>query len=82
MNTQLPLNDFFSTSDLALAATISLFYTLESINRTNPQKAEFIFKRDASLDQLIESYWRKALQVEPQAFFTQLKFIKSRLYSH
>ncbi|HLL60640.1 MAG TPA: DUF5659 domain-containing protein [Candidatus Nitrosocosmicus sp.] len=81
MNNQLALNNYYSTSDLALAATISLFYPLESIDKTNPHKAEFLFKRDASLDQLIESYWRRELKVEPQTFFTQLKFIKNRLYS-
>ena len=75
------LNDFFQTSDLALATVISLSYPLEVIDKTNPQKAEFLFKRDNQLDQLIESYWRKELKIEPQTFFNQLKFIKSRLYS-
>jgi len=73
-------NDFYNTSDLALATIISLYYPLEVINRQNPNKAEFVFKRDDSLDKLIESYWRGELKVEPQMYFNQLKIIKARLY--
>jgi len=73
-------NDFYNTSDLALTTMISLYYPLEAINRQNPNKAEFLFKRDESLDKLIECYWRGELKVEPQAYFNQLKIIKARLY--
>ena len=76
----LSLNDFYSTPDLALAATISLWYPIESIDRTNPSKALFQFKRDENLNQLIETYWKQELRIEPQAYFSQLKIIKSRLY--
>ncbi len=81
MNNQLITENYYSTSDLSLATSISLFYPLESIDKKNPYKAEFLFKRDDSLDKLIEAYWKRELKVEPQAFFAQLKFIKSRLYS-
>lgn len=72
-------NNYY-TSDLALAAALSLFYPLEAIDRRNPQKAEFLFKRDEQLDKLIETYWRGEMRVSPQAYFYQLKLIKSRLY--
>ena len=80
MTKVLKQNDFYNTSDLALATMISLYYLLEAINRQNPNKAEFVFKRDESLDKLIESYWRGELTVEPQTYFNQLKIIKARLY--
>jgi len=73
--------DYYSSSDLAMVAAISLFYPLDSIDRTNPVKAQFLFKRDGNLDQLVEAFWRQELKVEPQAYFNQLKVIKSRLYS-
>lgn len=73
-------NDFYKTSDLALTTAISLYYPLEAIDRQNPTKAEFIFKRDESLDKLIEGYWRGELMVNPQTYFNQLKIIKARLY--
>lgn len=76
----LSINDYYSTPDLALATVISLSYTVEAIDRQNPHKALFLFKREQSLDQLIEAYWRRELTVEPQAYFNQLKNLKARLY--
>lgn len=74
-------NNFWLTSDLPLATVISLFYPLEAIDRQNPRKAQFIFKRNAKLDELIEKYWKGELKVEPQAYFNALRIIKARLYS-
>lgn len=73
-------NNFYSTSDLALATAISLFYPLEAVDKQNPRKAQFLFKRDGKLDELIESYWRSELKVEPQAYFNAMRVIKARLY--
>lgn len=72
----------YHTSDLALATTISLFYPIERIDKTNPKKAQFFFKRNERLDQLIEAYWRRELKIEPQAYFNQLRIIKARLYEY
>ena len=76
----LKLKDYYSTSDLALATTLSLFYSLETIDRTNPRKAQFLFKRDENLNQLIENFWRGQLKVNPIVYFNQKKMIKARLY--
>ena len=82
MKKRLKLNNYYSTSDLALATAISLWFPIEAIDKTtDPHKAIFLFKRNENLDRLIEAYWRRELKVEPQAYFNQLKLIKSRLYS-
>lgn len=79
---RLRVDDYFSTSDLALAGAIALYFPLEAIDKTqNQYKAQFLFKRDRSLDKLVEAYWRGELKVEPQTYFNQLKNIKARLYS-
>lgn len=70
----------YSTRDLALAAALSIWFPIEEIDKTNPKRAEFLFERCSSLDQILETYWRRELKVEPQAYFHQLKIIKSRLY--
>jgi hypothetical protein len=76
----LKVNDYIFTHDLGLATAISLYCPLEAIDRTNPSKAEFIFKREPELDQIIENFWRKELQVDALTYFNQLKLIKARLY--
>lgn len=72
--------DFYKTADLALVTVIFLSYPIEAIDRQNPRKAQFLFKRNNQLDELIESYWRGELRVEPQAYFNALRIIKARLY--
>lgn len=78
----LRLENYFHTQDLGLATAISLFYPLDSIDRTqNPHKAEFIFKRDKNIDDLVSAYWKGELKASLLTYFNQLKNIKSRLYS-
>ena len=57
------INQYWQSADLALVTTISLWYPIEAIDRSNPSKAVFLFKRDEQLDQLLESYWKKELKV-------------------
>ena len=73
-------DNLYQTSDLALATVVSLFYPIESVDRTNPRKAQFLFCRDRKLDDLVDEYWRGELKVEPQQFFNQLRLVKTRLY--
>lgn len=75
------INDYYKTSDLSLAATICLYFPLEAIDKTNPNKAIFLFKKVDELDELTAAYWRQELKVIPQAYFNQLKILKTRLYS-
>lgn len=79
---RLKADEYYSTADLSLAGVLALYYPLEAVDRTqNPYKAQFLFRRDNQLDQLVEAYWRGELKVEPQSFFNSLKAIKARLYS-
>ena len=55
---------YYQTTDLALSAVISLSFPLDSIDKTTPTKAQFIFKRTEGLDELIEGYWKQELKVE------------------
>lgn len=79
---RLPFNEYYQSSDLALATTLSLFQPLEVIDRTNPHKALFIFKRDKHLEKLIEAYWKDEIKVNPREHFSALKNMKARLYSN
>ena len=74
------MEKLFSTSDLSLAATISLQYPIESLDKTNPRRVLFIFKNSKQIEKLVDSYQRNELEVEPLSFFNQLKNIKSRIY--
>ena len=76
------INDYFSTSDLSLTTTLSLYYPVDSLDRSNLPKIQFLFRRDSNLDRFVESYWKGEIQVNPITFFNQLKAIKTRIYEH
>ena len=73
--------DYYFTSDLAIATALSLWQPIEEINKSNPRKAVFVFKRNKQLNELVEAYFRNELTISPQTYFNQLRTIKSRLYS-
>jgi len=74
-------NNYYSTADLALSATISLFIPIEKVIKTNSRRALFLFRKSKRLKNLINSYWKNRLLVDPQRYFQQLKLIKNRLYA-
>lgn len=83
MNTQVMAeNDFYRTPDLALAGALSLWYPIEAVDFGDSTRAQFLFKRDSGLDSLVQEYWRGELRVDPQAYFGQLRVIKTRLRSN
>ena len=73
-------DDHYSTSDLSLATTLSLYHPIVEINRSNPRKAVFVFERTPGLQKLIEEYFRNEIKVAPQIYFNQLRVVKARLY--
>lgn len=73
-------DNYYITSDLALVAAISLQFPIEDIDRSNPYKAQFRFKKNKELENFIASYWREEIQITPQRYFNQIKLVKTRLY--
>lgn len=74
-------NNFYRTSDLNLAAVLSLDLPIEKIDRQNPAKVQFLFTESEQLRRLVNDYWNGRLQIEPKQYFSQLKNIKTRIYS-
>ena len=72
--------DYYKTSDLGLAAAISMLYPLDLIDKSNPRRAVFAFVRQEGIDQCVEGYWSGEFKVTPRDYFSQLKYLKSRLY--
>lgn len=71
----------YLTSDLALASAINMHIPMESIDRTNPRKAIFVFKRSVDLEKIVDLFFRNEMRVTPLSYFNQLREIKARLYS-
>jgi hypothetical protein len=76
-----PERDVYRTSDLALAAAISLWYPLDAIDHRADGQVVFVFRRATHLDSLLERYWRGTLRVEPQAYCEQVHVLQHRVWT-
>ena len=81
MNTKInKTEEYYSTSDLATAACLSLFVLLEDVDNSDSKKTIFIFKKSDELNELLNKYWTGQLKVDPLAYFNELKKLKSIIY--
>jgi hypothetical protein len=80
----LPSAEVFTTFDLGLASALTcLGHELCAVDKTaNPNKAQFVFRRDQSIDLAIESYWGGHLKLDARAFFDAIRCVKNQLYSN
>jgi hypothetical protein len=72
--------NYYVTNDLCLASFLSLYFPIEAIDKADPSKAAFLFNRSTQLEDLVEAYWKRKVQVNPQDYFNAIKNVKSRLY--
>jgi len=74
--------ELYETTDLALVSVILLFSpdALGVVNRENPNRVVFGFKRSAKLDNLVSKFWNGKLKIEPRSFFDAIKTAKVRIY--
>ncbi len=74
-------DNFYKTNDIILATTICYFGgQIEKIEKPNPHKALFYIKRGVGLDNVINGFQSRSLQVEPWALFHSYKKVKNQLF--
>lgn len=78
----LDYNKMFLTFDLGLASSlISLGYELWNLEKSNPKKVQFIFKRAEGIDLAVNDYWQDRLKINARTLFDNQKMLKNRIYS-
>ena len=78
----LPRIDTYETYDIQCAAVLLCCnFELLSLDKTQPKKVKFIFKRKEKLDELINKFWSDQLKVKARSLLENLKILKNRIYS-
>jgi hypothetical protein len=73
---------FFYSFDLgASAALVSAGFELVSLDKTNPKKVRFVFRRESGIEKVVDEYWADRLEVKARTFFDNVKMLKNRIYS-
>ena len=84
-NNDIPLEDYTNylySFDLgASASLITAGFELVALDKTNPRKVQFIFRREADIEKILDDYWADRLEVKARAFFDNIKACKNRIYS-
>lgn len=82
MTKSLPQNQLFSSFDLGLASSlVSLNFELVELDKSNPKKVQFKFKRADGIDQTVNDYWADNLPINARTLFDNQKMLKNRIYS-
>lgn len=73
---------YWATYDLGVCCSlISLRYTIAHIDRENPRKVRFVFKRTPKLEKAVEGYFADKLSFNPRTLLDNQKMLKNMLYS-
>ena len=73
---------FLSTFDLGAAASlVSAGFELVSLEKSNPKKVQFIFRREIGIEKVVDDYWANRLEVKARTFFDNTRMLKNRVYS-
>jgi hypothetical protein len=76
------MNQNFSTFDLGLATVlITLDYELLELDKSNPKKVRFVFKRERNIEQVMTDYFDDKIKLPAQTLFNNQKNLKNRIYS-
>lgn len=74
-------DNIYKTSDLSLATTLTLYYSVQSVDKSNLKRVFFLFTKDKNFDLYVERFYRGELRVDPQKYFQHLKILKNRIYN-
>lgn len=74
--------DVFTNYDIGVStALLCAGFELLSVEKSNPKKALFIFRKKTGIEETANKYFADRLEVKARSFFDHLKAMKNKLYS-
>jgi len=74
-------NNFY-TFDLGLATVlVTMDYELLELDRSNPKKVRFVFKRERNIEKVMTDYFNDKVKLPAQTLFNNQKNLKNRIYT-
>ncbi len=72
----------FSSFDLGLATVLmTLGYELLGLDKSNPRKIRFVFKRKKNIERVMDDYFNNEIKLPALSLFNNQKSLKNRIYS-
>jgi hypothetical protein len=78
-----PFEDEVVVTDLGIAAAlVTANFELVALDRENPRKVKFIFRRETGIEKVVGDFWSDNLEQKSRSFWDNIKNLKNRLYSN
>ena len=75
-------NEVMAVGDLGCAAAlVTADFALLTLDRANPHKVRFIFRREVGIEKVADDFWSDRLEQKSRSFWDNIKNLKNRLYS-
>lgn len=75
--------EIMAVNDLGCAAAlITAGFALLTLDRANPRKVSFIFRRETGIEKVADDFWSDRLEQKSRSFWDNIKNLKNRLYSN
>ncbi len=72
----------WTTYDIGVStALLCAGFELLSVEKSNPRKALFLFRKKIGIEETVDRYFGDRLEVKARSFFDHLKALKNKLYS-
>ena len=74
--------EVIAINDLGCAtALITAGFSLLALDRTNPRKVRFVFRKETETIKVADDFWSDRLEQKSRSFWDNIKNLKNRLYS-
>lgn len=74
--------DVMAVTDLGCAAAlVTADFELLTLDRANPRKVRFLYRREAGIEKVADDFWSDRLEQKSRSFWDNVKNLKNRLYS-
>ena len=73
----------FTTYDIGVStALLCADFELLMVEKDNPKKALFVFRREIGIEEVVDKYFSNRLEVKARSFADNLKALKNKLYGN
>jgi hypothetical protein len=77
------MNQELSFYDLGVASVlVTLGYRLIKLEKSNPKKVGFVFKREKNIEQVINDYFNDQIKLPALSLLNNQKNLKNRIFSN
>lgn len=74
------IQNIYKSVDLALCATLALYFPISEIKKIDTKRVEFAFVKNDELDAVLAAYLKGTISVNPLDYFNSIKNLKSKIY--